>query len=135
MHLNNVIARRLVEVEEPVLIMFWRAKTTEEEFIDRNDDEESHDENAWVKMLSKVFKEVKDKINVIAADVNTEIGRRYAILLGVNPNEIQLKAKFRILKVDRQKSQSGKYALNIPSERVTHKDIVEFVGRYLKGDL
>jgi aspartate carbamoyltransferase regulatory subunit len=37
--------------------------------------------------------------------------------------------------VDRQKSQSSKYALNIPSERVTHRDIVEFVGRYLKGDL
>ena len=37
--------------------------------------------------------------------------------------------------MDRQKSQSSKYALNIPSERVTHRDIVEFVGRYLKGDL
>jgi hypothetical protein len=35
-----MIARRLVEVEEPVLLMFWRAKTTEEKFIDSTDDEE-----------------------------------------------------------------------------------------------
>ena len=75
-------------MEEPVLLMFWRAKTTEEKFIDSSDDDEDEAQNAWVMMLSKVFKEVKDKINVIAANVNTEIGRRYAILLGVNPNEI-----------------------------------------------
>ena len=92
MHLNNVLARRLVEVEEPVLLMFWRAKIPnteeEEEFIDSSEVEVASVENAWVMMLSKVFKEVKDKINVIAANVNTEIGRRYAILLGVDPNEI-----------------------------------------------
>lgn len=86
-----MLARRLVEVEEPVLLMFWRAKipnTEEEEFIDSSEVEVASVENAWVMMLSKVFKEVKDKINVIAANVNTEIGRRYAILLGVDPNEI-----------------------------------------------
>jgi hypothetical protein len=86
-----MLARRLVEVEEPVLLMFWTAKpqttTAEEDFIGRNDGGDVANE-AWVMMLSKVFKEVKDKINVIAADVNTEIGRRYAILLGVDPNQV-----------------------------------------------
>ena len=86
-----MLARRLVEVEEPVLLMFWKAKpqttttSDEEDFIGRGDGGDVANE-AWVMMLSKVFKEVKDKINVIAADVNTEIGRRYAILLGVDPN-------------------------------------------------
>ena len=88
-----MLARRLVEVEEPVLLMFWTVKqqtattTEEEDFIGRGDGGDVQNE-AWVIMLSKVFKEVKDKINVIAADVNTEIGRRYAILLGVDPNQV-----------------------------------------------
>ena len=88
-----MLARRLVEVEEPVLLMFWTAKpqtatsTDEEDFIGMGDGGDVQNE-AWVMMLSKVFKEVKDKINVIAADVNTEIGRRYAILLGVDPNQV-----------------------------------------------
>ena len=112
------------------MIMFWRS--LEQEFVNG---EIQQDDERYLVMLSKVFREVKDKIQVVAADVRTEIGRRYAILMGVNPNDSILKAKFRILKADKHKSQSSKFALNIPQERVTQRDIVEFVGKYLRGDL
>jgi hypothetical protein len=78
-------------------------------------------------MLGKVFSEVKDKIQVVAADVSTEIGRRYAILLGVNPNEDTFKVRIRILKVDRHKSISSKYALNMPQDSLNQREIVRWV--------
>ena len=81
------------------MIMFWRSQ--EQEFVYG---EIHQDDERYLVMLSKVFREVKDKIQVVAADVRTEIGRRYAILMGVNPNDSILKAKFRILKADKHKS-------------------------------
>ena len=78
--------------------MFWRS-SREKEFINAV---EGGEENQELKMLSKVFREVKDKIQVVAADISTEIGRRYAILLGVNPSSVH--PCIRILRVDRQLS-------------------------------
>ena len=111
--------------------MFWRSQQPDE-----YTDEESYlKSRAPLRKLGEAYREVKDKIKVVAADITLAIGRRYAVLLGVDPNDKDFQPKFRILKVDRLKSHSSKYSLNIPSDRVSPPDLVRFVTRYLSDEL
>jgi hypothetical protein len=64
-----------------------------------------------LRILNEAYRDIKDKIQVTAADVNTAVGRRYAILMGLDPNSEPFAPVFTILNVDRLKSQAHKYKL------------------------
>jgi hypothetical protein len=55
-------------------------------------------------LLEEVYEVIKDKIRVVAADLNTEVGRRYAILLGIDEGEISNLPQIRIIVPDRLNS-------------------------------
>jgi hypothetical protein len=40
-------------------------------------------------ILQSVVRDIKDKIKVIAVDVNTAIGRRYSVLMGIQLKEFK----------------------------------------------
>ena len=46
--------------------------------------------------------DVKDRMKVVAADINTAVGRRYAVLMGIRTDKFE--PKIRILRVEKHKS-------------------------------
>ncbi len=67
---------------------------------------------------------------MIAADVNTAIGRRYSILLGIDLDKFS--PQVRILRVEKSKSQTFKYKMHASIEK---DNLLHFVSLYLKKEL
>ena len=57
--------------------------------------------------MQEVLKDIKDKMKVVAADINTAVGRRYAVLMGIRIDSFS--PQIRILRVEKHKSESFKF--------------------------
>ncbi|TNV81175.1 hypothetical protein FGO68_gene16203 [Halteria grandinella] len=131
-------AMKLVESEEPVLMGFVRIERlpnvpepeTVFEVINRQPEIEPRREG--MELVEQVYEVVKDKIKVVAVDLNSEIGRRYAIMLGINEYE-KILPQFRIIVPDKHNSNMRKYKIKI-TEPLT-KDIIEIVNKFRNGHL
>lgn len=63
-------------------------------------------------LVEKVYEVIRDKIKMVAVDLNSEIGRRYAIILGIDENERFL-PQFRIIVPSKHDSNMRKYRLTV----------------------
>lgn len=82
--LNQQTSMRIFESEEPVLIGFITIPNQPEMETALDLYTVRKIENEGLNLLSEVYKVVKDKIRVAAVDINSEMGRRYAIILGID---------------------------------------------------
>jgi hypothetical protein len=81
--------------------------------------------------LEETLNDVKDRMKVVAADINTAVGRRYAVLLGIRTDKFE--PQIRILRVEKHKSESFKF--NFTFNEISKDNIKKFVKAYHKNKI
>ena len=70
-------------------------------------------------------------MKVVAADVNTAVGKRYAVFMGIRTDKFE--PQIRILRIEKHKSESFKF--NFTFNEISKDNIKKFVKAYHKNKI
>jgi hypothetical protein len=70
-------------------------------------------------------------MKVVAADVNTAVGKRYAVFMGIRTDKFE--PRIRILRIEKHKSESFKF--NFTFNGISKDNIKKFVKAYHKNKI